>query len=224
MARIRKRKGSQKAEFENLRRILSSICLRRNKSIVPNKGSDDKEHRLKFSPLEQDRYRTLEQICKRAVEVDRKHNSDEKSGERAMEALLRLRMFCNNGVNQSGALGFKRLGTHMRPDEIFSFLQQCGEAACSDCLVDVLSLGLFDEDDGGYLTSCWRVLCGGCKSHYTDELRSNGSKCRLCSAQHGTEGLHDNGSTIVPSDEQRYPTKVVALIEDLQKFNLTTKA
>ncbi|KAK4158352.1 SNF2 family N-terminal domain-containing protein [Chaetomidium leptoderma] len=127
VAMVRLRKGSDIAEFENLRRILSSICLRRNRSILPSKGYSNEDRRVTLTAEEYGQYQTLEQACKRAIQLAQKRHGDDKvHHHRVLGALLRLRMFCNNGLDPRGTIIPWETSSH--PDEVLRFFQQSGEA------------------------------------------------------------------------------------------------
>ena len=222
--KVRIRKGSDKGEFENLRLLLSAICLRRNKTVMPSKGHETEDRHPKFSEQERRQYRNLELACKRAIVIGSKGKSEDAAHHKVMEALLRLRMFCNNGLvlhNQSGSSSSRSLS---HPDEILSFLQQSGEAICSYCSIDVLSLGPLAEADSGYLTRCWRVICGECVQQYRAEKKDGEAfTCPLCCAQHEMEGMHDDEMSPGPPSEKTFPSKITCLVQDVQRHYLTDK-
>ncbi|KAK2470510.1 hypothetical protein H9L39_18127 [Fusarium oxysporum f. sp. albedinis] len=161
VCRVRRNKCSGKGEFENLRLIISTICLRRNKSIMPSQGYDIEDRRPEFSQEERQEYRRLELACKRMITVTGKGHGDEKTHHKVMEALLRLRIFCNNGLVQDRRFKGGGLSLLSRPDEVLSFLQQGDEAICAHCSIDILSVGNPSEPDSASLTPCWHVVCAG---------------------------------------------------------------
>lgn len=84
-----------------------------------------------------------------------------------MEALLRLRLFCNNGQAEAdGSSKFSVLQPSARPGEALSFLQQSGEALCAFCSVDILSIDSSPDSDSGSLTPCSRLVCDECIQQY----------------------------------------------------------
>ncbi|KAF5004028.1 hypothetical protein FDECE_9441 [Fusarium decemcellulare] len=222
VTRLRYCRGSDIPEFENLRLILSAICLRRNQTILPIQGCDTENRKPSFTLQEREQYRSLELACKRAISVDSKGFCDDKTHNRVMEALLRLRMFCNNGPathipSQSTALGASRL------DEALSFLQQSGEAICAFCSVDVLCIGDLSESDSGYLTPCWRVICGECMQHHRNGLKDENYSCPFCHSEHQFNRISEDSTLIHPQPEKQCPSKIKCLVEDVQIHYLESK-
>lgn len=218
---VQRHKGSEAADFENLRLILSSICLRRNRSILPSKGYTTEIRRPKLTPRERDQYRTLEQSCKRAIQIGNKRCSDDKAHHWIMEALLRLRMFCNNGPDPRGTILAARFGS--RPDEVLSFFQQSGEAMCVYCSVDILSIGSLEDAESGYLTPCQQLVCGECTAQYRDhQAKDCRIRCSLCHKEHEIDGpVVDDG--VESTKTSKYPSKVTALVKDVQTHYLAGK-
>lgn len=224
VTKIRCHEGSTKADFQNLRLILSAICLRRNKAILRGQEHETEDHRPSFTPEERNQYRSIELACKRALEVGSKGYGNEKTHHKVMEALLLLRMFCNNGLDDCSRSKPMMLGSSSRPDEILSFLQQSGEAICAHCSVDVLSVGSPSDPDTGSLTPCWRVLCGECTQQPRSEPGNENSYiCSFCRQKHSIGNGPEDGRLARPSGERQYPSKVRELVEDVQAHYLKDK-
>jgi len=166
-----------------------------------------------FQPHEREQYRQLELTCKRAISISSKGRSGGKSYPKVMEALLRLRMFCNNGATAGS-------GFPSSPDEILSFLQQSGEAICADCAIDVLSVGGASDVNAGHITPCWRVLCGECSQRHIQERAesSNGEySCGFCSSMHSTPSCDREASQIAPGPPgEKHSSKIQCLVEDVR--------
>jgi SWI/SNF-related matrix-associated actin-dependent regulator of chromatin subfamily A3 len=168
---------------------------------------------LASNPREIEQYRLLELTCKRAISISSKGRLGSKSYPKVMEALLRLRMFCNNGA--AAGLGFRS-----RPDDILSFLQQSGEAICADCAIDVLSVGGASDVNAGHITPCWRVLCGECSQRHIQERAesSNGEySCSFCSSMHRTPSGDEEASQITAGASRgKHSSKIQCLVEDVR--------
>lgn len=209
--------------FENLRLLLKSISLRRSRTALPNMSFTTELNRLQFTTIEREQYVTLELTLKRLLSFALKCHDNSSSRIRVMEALLRLRMFCNNGLEESHYGSF--LTEHSRPDEILSLLQQSEEAKCADCSCDVLTINGPEDSDTGYLTRCFRVLCHECSLTYQQAFRqANTSTCTLCEKDHGIASLNIDGQSVSTSNTlSRYPSKVAALVRDVEKHYLIGK-
>lgn len=225
VTKLRYSKGSMKGEFENLRLILSSICLRRNRTVLPSQGHEVEDRRPAFSPQEREQYRSLELACQRVISVGSKGHGDNETHHKVMEALLHLRMFCNNGPSDPDLSRSAALGSFSRPDEALSFLQQGGEALCAYCSVDIISIGCSSDPDSGCLTRCWRLICGECKQQYRSEKGGDDELfiCPLCHKQHDMDGEYEGDLVGRPPADKRYPSKVVSLVQDVQTHYLGHK-
>ncbi|KAF4976356.1 hypothetical protein FZEAL_6954 [Fusarium zealandicum] len=215
--KLRYRKGSTTGELENLRLILAAICLRRNKAVLPGQGYQIEDRKLTFTSQERDQYRNMELSLERAIDIGSKGHTDEKSHTKVMEALLRLRMFCNNGLDNSNLAKFLKRD----PNEMLSFLQQSGEDICAFCSVDVLSIGNASDPDSGCLTPCCRAVCGECEQQYRG--RDCDKPCPLCQAKHSLGIDPAGGHITVQPTETQHPSKIRGLIEDVDKHYLSNK-
>lgn len=228
VTKVRRRSASSSAygEFANLRLILSAICLRRNKNVLPMHDYQVENRRPCFRPHEREQYRNLELACKRAISIGTKCQADIKSHSLVMEALLRLRMFCNNGAGSYHAQSHQStpsttvLDPESHPDVVLSFLQQGGEDKCAYCCVDILSVGSISDPDSNFLTPCWRLVCSDCAHQYRLAMaeRSNEEySCDLCSSNHRTPGSDNEvGQISSHSLQGQYPSKIQCLVEDVQ--------
>jgi len=208
-------KGTNIPDFENLRLILSSICLRRRRAMLPNKGHAEETRQIMFTETERHQYNLLESACKAAVKMGSKKRGNDQVHRGVMEALLRLRMFCNDGPHIQGMLGNS-------PEEILSFFQQSDEAMCASCSADVMSLGPLGDPTTGFLAPCQRLLCSECIDTYKEAFKNGpGSKCALCQNLHPEDGWSpDSGLDASPP---RLPSKIIMLVDDIRRHELADK-
>ncbi|KAI1358263.1 DNA repair and recombination protein RAD5C [Xylaria arbuscula] len=189
----------QGLEFENLRLLLGSICLRRTRAIIPSLGYTTDIRELDFSSQEREQYRSLELLCRKALLLPEGSKNQKRSHHQVMEAMLRLRMFCNNGVDgiPEGDV-LNPTGSKTQSDEVLSIFQQYGQAICSYCSCDVMFTSrLLDE----------------CVAQYrTDYRGSDKNMCPLCHNHHDIRGDGSSDSQSNPS--QSLPSKIVALVND----------
>ncbi|KAL8359454.1 hypothetical protein RB601_007831 [Gaeumannomyces tritici] len=221
LTKITRTRAHPEGEFTSLRLILSSICLRRSKDIMPQSQGHVEEYRKpKFTATELGQYNTLTTACKNAIAISAKKTAGVAAASNEhtiMEALLRLRMFCNNGeaayrLNLSSILTRGSRGSSRSlPDEVLSYLQQKGEASCCYCSVDIVSLGpsVSDGENSGSnsessgstpesdlnlacLTHCLRLVCHGCTQEYRgSQAEGQPFTCPLCHHIHGSESVFD---------------------------------
>ncbi|KAF4300775.1 hypothetical protein GTA08_BOTSDO07089 [Botryosphaeria dothidea] len=218
--------SASRSDFENLRCLLGSVCLRRNKSVLPSYLNQFKEytHPIEFSEGEKAQYMRLKKRCKRAIDMAVSGHKVKETHQSVLEALLRLRLFCNNGDVPS--TGFSPAA----PEEALSQMQQSGEAVCGYCSCEVVSLGGCDVSSSAVLTNCRKLVCSECVSRYQSDVqdhRNEHLECQLCRKYHehdeemfesiGENEVEDNG-------EKSYPTKLKVLLEDINQHKSHEKS
>lgn len=257
VGKLQRDKAHPQGAFTNLGLILSNICLRRNKDIMPLSQGQVYEYRKpEFTPREREQYHALELACKRAIAISGKRTSTSSADgdhHTVMEALLRLRIFCNNGATAKALdlAGFMTRGnkageksSKSLPDEMLSFMQKRGEAMCYYCSVGIIALGpstVGDDNCGtdvgqsvATLTRCWHLVCSECVQQYrSGQVEGQVFACPLCNGKHGSENVFDEN--IEPSEPQlglqtpaggrlrQYPSKITALVKDVRDYSLTDK-
>ena len=226
-------------DYTNLRLLLSSICLRRNKSVLKLPDIRYEVRRPEFSYEERQAYNSLILACKRAL--DRAHGGIQTragimnghgtetaaaSSNRILGALLRLRLFCNQGLTLKPARG----NLPSDPYEILGILEQKWMTACGECGREVTDLDLAVDSTMKpklHLTACHVLVCEECIPDFLAELRhpqpdGTESVCQFC-------GDHDNGDNLMvgqpampapdgegDSDPKvTVPSKLRALVADL---------
>jgi SWI/SNF-related matrix-associated actin-dependent regulator of chromatin subfamily A3 len=220
-------KVNSQSDFKNLRLLLGSICLRRSKTILPLFGLKMEERRPEFSTQEREEYRQLELKCRRAIDLAVSGHNTKETHQSVIEALLRLRLFCNNGSTEESD---KPSSFSRDTDEALSMLQQSGEAVCKYCSCDVLSMGGSDGPELVHLTKCCRLVCGECRIQYQHDLKnaqaSGKNSCPFCSDEHGVNNLlpkEMGDRTTTTAARKVYPSKLMALLEDVQRNPLQEK-
>lgn len=215
-------------DFKNLRVLLGSICLRRGKDILSLFGLKVEERRPQFSAVERQEYNDLLHKGRVAFDLALSSHNTKETHQRVIEALLRLRLYCNNGSPQQN----RRLlsSNSLDSEEILSLLQQSGDVVCRYCSCDILSLGISENPDSIHMTNCRVLICGECIPQYQQTLKKNSGleeqSCPFCSGKHYMDNLfridhrsHDR--EINP--RTTYPSKLLALLNDVQKNPLHEK-
>ncbi|KAI0198194.1 SNF2 family N-terminal domain-containing protein [Astrocystis sublimbata] len=214
-------------QHQNLQLLLGCICLRRNKSVLPNLGIVSEDRRLEFTPQEREQYRGIELAFRKVITLTGARKGLQPTHHKIMEALLQLRMFCNNGLETAPRTEMlDSASSDLRPDEVLSIYQQCGQARCWYCSCDITSISQALDSDVGYLTTCQNFVCNACMSQYRAEYHeSQGSTCPICRSQH----THRDLSHEIPDcslDQRRisrYSSKVSALVQDVEEYHLRDK-
>lgn len=201
-------------EFANLKALLGSICLRRNKSLLPIAEPGSETYDLEFSADEESEYKHIMTVGQETLDLAVSGHKGKEAHQSVLEMLLRLRLFCNNGSRFRAPI-HPSTGLSTDPEEALSFLETTGQAVCHHCGSEVSSLRAPDDPDSAFLTVCRRVICSGCLTQ--DRVASDGS-CITCRGQHALDPATRSSDIF---DELRfskavYPTKLLALCEDIQ--------
>lgn len=223
--------GLSASDYTNLRLLLSSTCLRRNTAVLELPGVEYACHRPRFSLKEREAYNDLIRSCIRAIDKSILGKADSvitphkkigitASSNAVLGSLLRLRLFCDQGV-------FLRPDHGIIPsvlDEALSFLNQKGVSACEVCCADIVAAQDASQPNYGFhLTNCLRLVCHECVPKFRADLSraqvdGKTAVCPFC-------GEIDNGvNLLLPQDtsgpselrpQAPCPSKLEALITDL---------
>jgi hypothetical protein len=215
-------------DFKNLRLLLGSICLRRGKNILSLFGLKLEERHPQFSAVERQEYNDLLHKGRIAFDLALSGHNAKETHQRVIEALLQLRLYCNNGSPEQNR---KHLTANpLDSEEILSLLQQSGDAVCKYCSCDILSFGISANSDFIHMTNCRVLICGECIPQYQQTLKKNsGLKeqlCPFCSEKHCIDNLpRADHKTHERKNNPRttYPSKLLALLDDVKSNPLYEK-
>ena len=212
-------KSSCQPDFENLRLLLGAICLRRNKGILCLSRSEDFVHNVEFSWNERRAYEELGHAWREALNMAVSGHKSKEAHQTVLEALLRMRIFCNN----SDFYGNASTNILSEPDELGSLLQQDGQAACYYCSCDISSFGNIGDSSSATITACRYAVCGECSRSYEEQIRL-GKVCPICSIPHVARLLSSSGlSPQLEHSSQSFPPKLKTLCEDIEHHKSESK-
>lgn len=208
-------------DFENLRMVLASICIRRPNALLTLPGIDYRECRPIFYPEERTQYNSLLEECHRATE---KTTLQSQGGSGLLECLLRLRLFCNGGkASLRGDEDF------LSPnDRTLSILQQTEDAHCVYCDCEVLAVNSDaagqQQDGTSHVTCCRRLVCAECFDTTYRSKASRPFRCPLCSLT-GADSLEKEKQSTSPMEEnvRRPPSKIATLLQNIRDCNSNEK-
>jgi SWI/SNF-related matrix-associated actin-dependent regulator of chromatin subfamily A3 len=213
-----------KPDYEHLKLLLGSICLRRSISCL-SLGFTFVEKRPHLSESERRAYNDLAMSCKRAIDAMVYDRRASRGNRAILTALLRLRIFCNTGLASMGVTAGDSI-QQFHPDEINSLLQQSGKAVCVECNSDILHFDANDSLDQ-QLNPYGRLKCQECISQITYDtgysLRSHLSPTHNGERQHmlphEEESVFKCGSDSYSSisDHFTYPSKLKAVLSDIME-------
>jgi SWI/SNF-related matrix-associated actin-dependent regulator of chromatin subfamily A3 len=209
---IERGKSNTARDYNNLRTLLSAVCLRRTKAVLPLAQVTEYTHWLDFTSAERTEYGHIERICREALDLAVSGRKVKEAHQNVLEILLRLRLFCNNG-NVYGDQTAQPTASSKDPSEIMSLLQQNDEAICSYCFCDVTSLTESDTQDEVFITGCGRAICAECVPTARDEL-SQDAPCPICHSMHSNHAVAATSTKDIIS-RVNYPSKMKALCDDI---------
>lgn len=161
------------SRFKHLRLLLESICLRRTRESIGLNDPVAEVRKINLTPEERNEYTQIIHSCRMKIEsaVSRKGKGTNTA---LLESLLRLRLFCNNGMPHPGTSKSTSVF-----DRILSYLQQVDQAICAYCATTIYSIDTASDTDGGTLMSkCYHLACRECLSRYEIEKK----RCPECLA------------------------------------------
>ncbi|KAI1777215.1 SNF2 family N-terminal domain-containing protein [Hypoxylon cercidicola] len=208
--------GVPKPNFEKLKLLLGSICLRRSTSVLSLLAVTFTTCRPDLSPEERKAYNDLALACKTSIDELTCHQHTERRGNRPiLEALLKMRIFCNQGLDV-------RIGGEaalLEVDERFSLLQENEEAFCVYCNAYIDAM---DIEETIYITQKQGLVCVECAPRYLHEvgkrdlagLQANNAIHGLTCVEQHTSQTHEveQGTT----RHSKYPAKLIALLQNVK--------
>ena len=194
--------------------LLKAICLRRTRDILGLPDSVADVRPLEFSEEERHQYDELYEHYRKQVQMAVSGFTNVAST--TLQSIHELRLFCNNGPRRT------QKDLYESEDERLSYLQQLDQNVCANCSLPIFWIDQRGDGNGGtFIPSCKHLVCHSCFPQCFNKQRV----CLLCSSGNvppdlpisvGTFGL-TNGP--IPASEGHtfeYPSKLVALLQDLQ--------
>jgi hypothetical protein len=178
---------------------------------------------LDFSEQEIEAYREFAETCKHSINLAVSGHTMKKANQHIIEALLRMRLFCNVG-HVAFSKKWHKTGLPSDPEEALSFLQANGKATCVQCDCDISSMYQEDDRSSGSLTLCHHLICGECLPVYNEDLKSNlqngRAQCSLCDQKGDLETFMIQPSAAAlppnPANVDLQSTKLKALVANIQ--------
>lgn len=206
--------------FENLRVLLKTICLRRTRELLELPEPITTIRRVPLTNSEKAEYDDLLLQGQCSINMAVSGRRKARINSTVLEALLKLRLFCNNGKD-FGNMPSGNRGIPEDPDEAIAYLQQLGQDICAYCNGAIYSLTEFEDTEGGkFIAKCPHLVCQNCLPQH----REQNMQCPTCAVddRNGTTELAQSSSSLSTthldrSDAARpYPSKLLALLRDLR--------
>ncbi|KAM0813694.1 hypothetical protein AB5N19_13693 [Seiridium cardinale] len=213
----------QETTFDNLKKLLSSICLRRSNKVLQLPGLIYEDCRPEMTRKERKQYNVLVNSCNEAVEQVLYSQTQSKGKTSVLESLLRLRLFCNLGLD----CFYSYTNSTESRDELLSLLQQSEDAFCAHCGCDILtsvhefSTSLAKQATGSCFTRWQKIVCAECLlRHEAEDVESASDHYNQC-IRYNEAGCAE--SLPFPTDDftdrpyMRWtPSKLLALVGNIQ--------
>ncbi|CAG8962047.1 hypothetical protein HYFRA_00005089 [Hymenoscyphus fraxineus] len=203
----------KRPDYENLKLLLGSMCLRRSISSL-SLGVIYLIKRPDLSKAEKIAYNSLAMYCKESISAVVSEQRISKGNRAILTALLRLRIFCNTGLVGLGLKGDNV--DQFNPDEISSLFQQTGELPkilaprrrlkCPECVQ------LNTRSKGSESSS---------QAYAAPAHVDTGSPSRLAYEGDGHERTSSSSNT--PLGISKYPSKLKAVLSEIMKHQSEEK-
>ncbi|KAI1410434.1 SNF2 family N-terminal domain-containing protein [Hypoxylon sp. FL1857] len=209
--------GKSKPNFEKLRLLLGSICLRRSTSVLSLLGVTFTTSRPELSPEEREAYNGLALACKRSIdEAVSLENTHKPTQKHILEALLKMRIFCNLGLGM--AVDGKETANQL--DETLKISQQSRLVSCSYCSS---YFGEIEEEASHNLTPGDDLICAECAPRQHHGLEKTLPNCPpVCDPDNDNQDeepitAKENHRSHSATPPEEYPSKLGALLENVRQ-------
>lgn len=201
------------SNFDNLRALLSAVCIRRPNSLLALPGIEFEECRPVLSAAERIQYNVLIQQCHQAIDKTLYGGMCQTDRYGVLEGLLRLRLFCNGGAKP---LQLEECSLSPN-DKTLSLLQQNEDASCSYCRCEILSMEAESSNLAPIATHCRKLVCAECLPRFSEEI-STLAHCPFCDGA----GLNQPPEILLsqenlPPHMDGPPSKIAALLDNIRK-------
>lgn len=188
--------------------------------MLPISASNEQIYQLSLTSEEDQEYNRLCEACLLALNAAVGGHRSGASHQTVIQAILRLRLFCNNGFASSDSAT-----TLESPELAFNLMQQAGESICQHCNCDIQSLDAASMSGNTKATTSIKLTCEDCTAMNKEWAKSSktttGSQAlpkivademeESCQAPKTTEG------------RCRYATKLLRVCEDIQQHQQESK-
>jgi hypothetical protein len=176
---------------------------------------------ITFSPAERRQYRSILNQARRAIDAAVSGRTSLKSRQIMLRALLKLRIFCNQGTFTAIPAKEGWEDAELDADEHLTLLEESGEAVCSACSSSVISVNQKRVPGSGILGSCSHVLCLTCSTDAGVDATDSATtyRCPLCHDQTALQHLPAESTNLnSKASAAKHSSKLECLVQDLCKY------
>ncbi|CEJ93517.1 hypothetical protein VHEMI09098 [[Torrubiella] hemipterigena] len=211
--------------YDNLRMLLGSICLRRSIStIIAAEEISYVTHRPRLSSIEQQYYDKIAIVCQELTLAAINSPRRKHRVQSLFTAILMLRIFCNTGLTST--LTLENLAKQCLPDESLSLQLLTGVAVCMECKGEMSSQRTTYTAEKDHILH--RFLCHRClprtvapspdgTPHGAQSTESNQDGGPIQEAEHTME-LDTSQNSFPYQHGSPYPSKLLVLLGDIKKY------
>lgn len=153
-------------KFKNLQCLLESLCLRRTKAVLDLPDPNVETVKLKFSSQEMTAYLDLVQSWRVVIDKSFSGRNAKKTNQAILQAIHKLRIFCNNGQNSLRDQDFVPIYSSDDPTKWSE------DTCCSVCNEDMAALQSAGAACASVFIPCQHVICTQCRFTYLDAQES----------------------------------------------------
>jgi len=208
--------------FRNLQTLLQTLCIRRTREILGIPEPVPRLRLLSFSALERLQYNGLYARYKKEIDMVVSGRRAKRLSSTVLRSILELRLFCNNGEKEV-IRQLRPTGPPEDDDEAVSYLQHQNENFCANCSNPIYSISQHRDAHGGVLMqSCTHLVCHTClpqcykKEGQCPFCRRGDIPLAVLATEDTGSKLLGGGHSCAPRVQGQYPTKLLALLSDIQ--------
>ena len=219
---LRSLKAMLRADFANspIKAMLTSICLRRPKSVIRLPSRTDKIHRLYLKANEADHYFSVRDHIVGFLDQEG-DRANRWSYTNVLTKINALRQICNLTTLYRG----RDEAVEGVSQDIFDGLLSAGIATCGSC---ARNLGTLDDDGApnlewkaeseilqAYMSQCGRLLCASCFSMNGVDCSDDGCSLRTPCTFQAVKIDNEPNKSPCDSSASFFPVKMRALQKDI---------
>ena len=230
---------------KNLRLLLGSVFLRRTRSLLQIPEPKFETFVLNLSSEEKTQYSEIISESKRKMDESISSRSLMKAYNSIIQVILRLRIFCNNGLWSPDTASLSQLGTldtqATNQTEIAKLTEGSIKYTCAFCSYEIDLTDITNDDDSPAWQQDMQILCPACLSQneiHRKWCQPQGSDHRLFDATSdqmdydtGSDyNMHNEGATKSPGSSTAQQqlihepsSKLLRLIDDIRQYLQTDK-
>ena len=226
------------AAYTRLESLIRAVAICRTRAIISLPRRNDEIHRLDFSAAERRFYERVRTVFDKAVSGNVAAGLSQNLC--ALRCLNKLRLICNHGLLDSAYKKMVSVDSEVNESntwnsgtaqEAFELALHAGAAICIDCGEDIGARIQEGHVPQCRISKCLEILCGGCvakRSNASGEaFSSHDPPCPSHEVSLPDVDLTSSVNSLESSlglfDPTIIPTKVIALVDNIQKLGKTQK-